>query len=76
MCKDKVIYIPPTCDAGRYPFDLYPSLLETGINRQVTFKPLLLKMFFGDRYDRNLFNYYQVRTQILGDPFRYQYLDW
>jgi hypothetical protein len=75
-CKDKVIYILAYRDAGRYPFDLYPSLLETGINQQMTFKPLLLKMFFGDRYDHNLFSYDQVRAQIFGDPFRYQFLDW
>jgi hypothetical protein len=75
-CKDKIIYILAYRDAGRYPFDLYPSLLEKGINRQLTFEPLLLRMFFGDRYDRNLFSYYQVKTQVLGDAFRYEFLDW
>ena len=73
--KGTTIVILTYRDAGRYPFEIYPSLMEGPLDEYVV-RPLILKALFNDRYQYCNYTYQRTLGQLLKNDFRYEHLGW
>lgn len=63
-------------DAGPYPFEFYPNILEQPLNEKYNVRFLLSGMFFEERFAFSTNKYYNTWHKINSSPFRDQNLDW
>jgi hypothetical protein len=75
-CKERLVFLLAYRDSGRYPFPFYPNLFERGGNRASTYRPVLLRALFEQRYFRSQYNYHWKLNELLQNKYRYKYLDW
>jgi|GEM_PF-5886329 len=76
LCHNRYLFLLAYRDPGRYPFDLYPSLLEGRSDAHGLAKPLILELLFGERHRYVLFEYTRVKARILGNEIRYGHFHW
>lgn len=76
LIDEKLIITLNYKDPGRYPFDVFPSIVEHKLNPEVEFHALFFKMLFAKRFKNCTKEYVITQNTMLRNPFRRRYFGW